>query len=142
VILAVTLTARLFLGAFLAFMAAMMSHVMAMIILLSFFEASPNIVLVSRVVGGGTGGSIGGFFAWFSPSNEKKDNLQILALAFVGGIGGALLGLLRGINTDRNPLALVGIPELAGLVWGTMAGVNLVLLGYFIFKALRGEKFA
>ena len=141
-ILAVTLTARLFLGLFLAFMAAMMSHVMAMIILLSFFEASPNIVLVSSVVGGGIGGSIGGFFAWFSPGNERKDNLQILALAFVGGIGGALLGLLRGINIDRNPLALVGIPELANLVYGTAAGVNLVLLCYFIFKALRGEKFA
>ena len=141
-VLAVTLTARLFLGAFLAFMAAMMSHVMAMIILLSFFDASPNIVLVSSVVGGGIGGSVGGFFAWFSPSNERKENLQILAVAFVGGIGGALLGLIRGINTDRDPLALVGIPELAGLVWGTAIGVNLVLLCYFIFKTLRGEKFA
>jgi len=123
-------------------MAAMMSHVMAMIILLSFFDASPNIVLVSSVVGGGTGGSIGGFFAWFSPNNERKENLQILALALVGGIGGALLGLLRGINIDRNSLALIGIPELAGLVYGTMIGVNLVLLCYFIFKTLRGEKFA
>ena len=141
-ILAVTLTARLFLGAFLAFMAAMMSHVMAMIILLSFFEASSTIVLVSSVVGGGTGGSIGGFFAWFSPSNERKENIKILALAFVGGIGGALLGLLRGINIDRNPLALVGIPELANLVAGTMIGVNVVLLCYFIFKVLRGEKLA
>jgi hypothetical protein len=123
-------------------MAAMMSHVMAMIILLSFFEVSSTIVLVSSVVGGGIGGSIGGFFAWFSPSNERKENLQILALAFVGGMGGALLGLLRGINVDRDPLALVGIPELANLVAGTMIGVNLVLLCYFIFRTLRGEKLA
>ena len=97
---------------------------------------------MSSVVGGGTGGSIGGFLAWFSPSNEKKENLKILALAFAGGIAGGLLGLLRGITVDRDPLALTGIPELAGLVAGTMIGVNVVLLCYFIFETLRGEKLA
>lgn len=128
-------------GVFFAFMAGMTLHVMAQIILLSFLAPGPNIVLVSSIVGGGIGGSVAGFFAWYSPEAERKENLQVLGLALTGGIAGALLGLLRGVHTERSPLALVGIPELASLIYGTVIGVNLVPLCYFIFRRLRGERF-
>lgn len=139
-ILAIVLVARFLLGVFLAFLGGMALHVLAMIVLLSFYPPSPGVVMASSIIGGGIGGSLVGFLAWYTPGGMRKQNVIVLVLALVGGVAGALLGLLQGVG-EQNVGGMPGIPELASLLYGTVIGVNLLPLAYFLFRRWRGERF-
>ncbi len=140
-VFALILTTRFLLGVFFASLAGGVSHILAQVILLSFFfPAGSNVVLVSSILGGGIGGSVGGFLGWSSPGGSKWENLTTLALALAGGLAGAGIGVWRGAHA-YHLAGLPGIPELAGLIYGAVIGANLFPLAYFIFRRVRSGKF-
>lgn len=111
-----------------------------LIVLSFFFPIGSNVVLVSSILGGSVGSSIGGFLGWSSPGGGKGENLTALGLALAGGLAGAGIGVWRGTHVYHMG-GLPGIPELAGLFYGAVIGANLAPLAYFLFRRLRSGKF-
>ena len=138
-IFGITMTVRSVVGFFFATMAGMMSYVAAQIILLSFFKYGAMTVTVSAILGGGVGGSIGGWLAWANLGAPRRENLMLLGLALAAGVIGAGLGVLRGtyvFHIEGTP----GIPTLANLLWGAALGSTLAPLAYFLLRRAQGDR--
>ncbi len=126
--------ARIALGVLLALLLAGVTYIMALGIVVSFWERTPLIVDVTAILAIGIGAGVGGSLAWADLDGSRSQILLGVTLGALAGLGGAWVGLQYG-KTVYIMGGMPGIAELSGIIRGALIAGNLVPMVHGVARA-------
>lgn len=122
--IALPFVARMAVGLLLALLVAGVCYVMALGIVISFWERTPQIVNVTAITAIGVGAGIGGSLAWADLDAPRSQILLGVIVGILAALGGAWVGLQYG-RTVYIQGGMPGIAELSGIIRGALIAGNI-----------------
>ncbi len=133
--IALPFVARLALGLLLGLLVAGVCYVMALGIVISFWERTPQIVNVTAITAIGVGAGIGGSLAWADLDAPRSQILLGVMVGVLAALGGAWVGLQYG-RTVYIQGGMPGIAELCGIIRGALIAGNIGPMVLGVIRAI------
>ncbi len=132
--IALPFVARMAVGLLLALLVAGVCYVMALGIVISFWERTPAIVNVTAITAIGIGAGIGGSMAWADLDAPRSQILLGVMVGILAALGGAWVGLQYG-RTVYIQGGMPGIAELSGIIRGALIAGNIAPMVLGVIRA-------
>ena len=120
----VPFVARMALGLLLALLVAGVCYVMALGLVISFWERTPIVIDMTAITAIGVGAGVGGSLAWADLDAPRSQILLGVMVGVLAGLGGASVGLQYG-RTVYIQGGMPGIAELSGIIRGALVAGNV-----------------